>query len=125
MLDGVESFDVAQALHPFHAHPLTIEVAVEAEQVDLQNAPPILEGRPGSLIHHPTGTTTPPFDFDGVDAVRRQQLPRRHLAQVDGRDAQQASATFSLPYLADDAVGPTQHGPGASQVSPGNRAPNA
>ena len=83
--------DVAQPLHPLDPHPLAVQVAVEVEQVRLEDAPAVLEGGLGPLVHHPAGPAAAPLDPHRVDPVGRQQLLRRHVGQVDRRDARSAA----------------------------------
>ena len=83
---------------------------------------PSCEGRPGPLVHHPAGAAAPPLDPHRVDPVGRQQLLRRHVGQVDRRDAEQPAAPLALAHPPAHLVRPAQHPRRGGEVAAGDGA---
>src|SRR5215207_489361 len=117
ILDGGKAFYVSQPLHPLDANPLAVQVTFEVEQVDLENAPPVVKRGPWPLVHHPANPTITPLDRYRVDAIGRQELSRRELVQIDGGYAEEPSPTFSLTDPPHNTIGPAQHSGGGSQIT--------
>jgi hypothetical protein len=115
---------IAQPFDPLESHPFSVQVAVEAEEVRLDRAPRISEGRLRPLIHHPAHSAAPPLDPDRVDAVGRKQLLRGQVAEVDGRHAQQAAPSLPFDHTTRHAVRPAEQPGRGTQIASGNGSPN-
>jgi hypothetical protein len=121
MLQRLEAFDISQAFDPLDTDPLAVQVALEVEEVGLEYAAPVLKRRSRPLVHHAPGVSAAPLDPHGIDAVGWEQLPRRQLAQVDGRHPELAPALLAPSYPAHHPVGAAEHSRGTGQIATGNR----
>ena len=82
--------------------------------------PPVLKGGLGALVHHPPGAAAAPLDPHRVHAVGRQQLLRRHVGQVDRRDADQPAPPLAVAHAPAHLVRPAQHAGRGGEVAAGD-----
>src|SRR3954470_13623035 len=105
LLDGGKSLNVAQPLDPFDPNPLTVQIAVEVEEVSFERAPSILKRGTGALTHHSLRPAFPPLHHHGIHPIRRQKFSGRDPCQVDRGHPESTAATLSFTNLAHDAIG--------------------
>src|SRR3954452_6746918 len=124
LLDGGESLNIAQPLDPFDPNPLTVQIAVEVEEVSFERAPSVLERGTGALAHHSLRPAFPPLYGHGIHPIGWQKFTGRDPGQIDGGHPESTAATLSFTNLPNDPVGPAQHRPRTEQISSGYRPAN-
>ena len=92
----VEPADVAKRRHPLDAHVAVVQIPLEPEEVDFEQAPAVPDGGPVPLVHHPAEASGGGLHHDGVDAVGGEELLRRNR-EVERRDADGPS-TLRPPF---------------------------
>src|SRR5215207_2401233 len=112
---------VAQACDERHVYPVAIEVALRVEQVRLEGAPLVAEGRSAAEIHHTIESPPRSNDLYGVDTVRGQQLARVPRLDVEGGESQQPSPRLSGHDLSLHGIPTAEEAPGALQRSGSHR----
>src|SRR3954451_12222770 len=91
----------------------------------LEHSPAVVKRGARSLVHHAPCSTLPPLDDNGINPIRRHELPGRQLSQIDGRNSQLAATAISLPYPPYHTIGAAQHSTGGVKIPSGHRSPDS
>src|SRR5713101_3540827 len=124
-IGGGEPAHIPEPLHPFQAHPLAVEIALEAEEVHLERAPAVTERGLTALVHHPAHPAAAPLHPDGVNPVGRQQLLRGDLAEIDRRHSEHSAPPLAGHHLPGDTIGPAEQASRRAEIAARHRPTDA
>ena len=112
---GVEAHDVAEAVDELDGDGLTVEVAVEVEEVHLQQGLVHAEGGHGTEVRHADAVG----DFYGIHAISGQHFARLCEVDVCGGEAEGVSHAAAVENGASDGKGATEQRGGLFHPSVG------
>src|SRR5688500_3602274 len=97
-----ELYGIAQARNELHGHGSTVPIPLRLEQMQLEGHGRVAEGWAGTQVHHAAERGRPTLDPNGINPMRREQLPMRRELEVECWEPEQPSAAFTGHHPASE-----------------------